>query len=109
MGSKLLGLCCIGPVVGHSWSLVICSVKSTTSRSSEIGESFNISTVDISHVNCKMCSVSLSCGGRGKTAFNTSNLHNHLQSKHDKKCRELLCKNRKLPASEKQFFPRQLQ
>ena len=24
-------------VVGHSWSLVICSVKSTTSRSSEIG------------------------------------------------------------------------
>ena len=73
---------------------------------SEIWEYFDVSVVDVTHVNCRVCNDSLSCGGSGKkTSFNTSNLRKHLQSKHDEKWRELHSKEEKVASTKKAALP----
>ena len=56
------------------------------SRSSDIWQYFDVSAVDVTRVNCKLCNASLSHGRTGKKAsFNTSrpNLQKHLRCTHD--------------------------
>ena len=38
---------------------------------------------DGTKVECKLCDISLSRGGKEEKSFNTSNLRKHLQSKHE--------------------------
>ena len=71
------------------------------SRHSEIWDYFEICVTDVSRARCTICNTSLSHGG--KTAFNTTNLHKHLQCTHSDKWRELLDKEQR-NASEKMFL-----
>ena len=76
------------------------------SRSSDIWQYFDVSAVDVTRVNCKLCNASLSRGGTGKKAsFNTSNLRKHLRCTHDDKWQEILQKEEAAASVKKADIP----
>lgn len=51
-------------------------------RSSIVWKFYTASKDDGAQVECKLCDISLSRGGKEEKSFNTTNLRKHLQSKH---------------------------
>jgi len=55
------------------------------SRNSVVWEFFDVSAVNQSKAQCKLCNALLSRGGKGSSTYNTSNLIKHLDQRHQEK------------------------